>query len=118
MVLYISVLVFLINPSNTFPWNFLQIDVLYHGPTVIHYELCLYISYCNCSCVSIIHNTPTWCNIAFNTKALIIYWYVVSKIYTSIIAYFLQLIHLIAIFNPVYFISSSLELYQHLILNI
>ena len=49
---------------------------------------------------------------------MIISWYVLSNIYTSIIVLFSQLLHLIEIFTPVLFISSSLRLYQHLILNI
>ena len=118
MIWFLSVFEFLINPSYNFPCNFLQIDVLYHGPTDIHYELCLYISYCKCSWVSIIHNIPTWCNILFNAKVVIIYWYVVSNIPTSILVSSSQLLHLIAIFTPVCFISSSLGLYQHYILNI
>ena len=48
MILYISFLAFLINPSNTFPCKFLQLYLLYQGPPVTHYELCLSISYCNC----------------------------------------------------------------------
>ena len=35
MILYLSILALIINPSNTFPYNFLQIDVLCHGPPVI-----------------------------------------------------------------------------------
>ena len=98
MILYILVLAFLINPSNTFPCNFLQIEVLYQVQPVIHYELCLSILYYNCSCVSIIHNVSTWCNILFNIKVVIISWYVVFKLSTSIIVYFSRLLHLIAIF--------------------
>ena len=97
MILYLSVLVFPINPSNTFLCNFLQIDVFYQGPPVIYSELYLSISYCICSCVSIIYNIPTWCKIVFNTKFVIISWYVVSKISTSIVFSFPQLLHLIAI---------------------
>ena len=81
-----------------FPCNFLQIDVLYQVPPLIQSELCLYISYCNCLCVSIIQNKPTWCNIVFNTKVVIIYWYVVFKLSTSVIVSFPKLLHLIAIF--------------------
>ena len=33
MILYLSVLAFLINYSNNVPYNYLQIDVLYQGPT-------------------------------------------------------------------------------------
>ena len=97
-ILYILVISFLINPSDTFPCNFLQIDVLYQGQPVVHYELWLSISYCNCSCVSIIHNIPTWCNIVFNTKFVITSWYVVFKLSTSIIVSFPRLLHPIAIF--------------------
>ena len=79
MILYLSVLAFIHNPLNTFRFNFLQIDMLYQRPPVIHSESCLYIEYCNCSCVSIIHNIPTWCNIVFNTKVVIISWYVILK---------------------------------------
>ena len=86
------------NPLKLFTCNLLQIDVLYQGPPVMHYELCLSISYCNCSCVSIIHNIPTSCNIVFNTKVVIISYYVVLKLSTSIIIYFLQLIYLITFF--------------------
>ena len=117
MISYMSVLEFIMNPSNTFPCNFSQIDMLYQGPPVIHYELFLYISYCNCSCVSIIHNIPTRCNIVFITKVVIIYWCVVFKLSTSIIFSFPQLLHLIAIFCFVFF-STPPGLYQHLILNI
>ena len=102
MILYLSVLEFLINPSNTFPFNFLQIDVLYQGPPVIHSESYVSISYCNCSCVSIIHNIPTWCNIVFNTKVVIISWYVVFIISTSIIVSFPPLLHLIDIFSCIF----------------
>ena len=35
MILYLSVLTIIMNPSNNFPCIFLQIDVLYHGTTVI-----------------------------------------------------------------------------------
>ena len=35
MMLYLSVLSFIIYPSNNFPFHFLQIDVLYNGPPVI-----------------------------------------------------------------------------------
>ena len=34
MILYLSVLAFIINSSNNFPCNFLQIYVLNHGPPV------------------------------------------------------------------------------------
>ena len=118
MILYQSVLAFLINSSKTFPCNFSQMYVLYQGPPVIHSELYMSISYFNFSCVSIIHNILTWCKIVFNTKVVIIYWYVVSKISTSTIVSFSQLPHLTEIFTPVFFISSSLGLYHNLTLNI
>ena len=35
MILYLSFLAYIINASNKFPYNSLQIDVLYHGPPVI-----------------------------------------------------------------------------------
>ena len=41
MILYLLVLVFIMNPSNNFPCNFLQIDVLYHGPPVNQSEFCM-----------------------------------------------------------------------------
>ena len=116
MILYLSDLAFLINPSNTFPCNFLQIDVFYQGLPVIHSELCLSISYFNCSCVSMIHNILTWCNIVFNTKVVIISWYVVFKLSRSIIFSFPRLLHLIDFFAG--FLSISPGLCQHLILNI
>ena len=99
MTLYLSVLVFIINPSNTFPCNFLQIDVLYQVPPIIQSELCFSVSYCNSSCVSFIYNIPTCCNIVFNTKVVIISLYVVFKLSTSMIVYFPQLLHPLAIFR-------------------
>ena len=105
IILYLSVIAFLKNPSSNFPCNFLQMDVLYQGPPVIHYELCLFISYCNCSRVSIIHNVPKWCNIEFNKEVVIIYWYVVFILSTSIIFSLLQLLHLIDIFL-LYFLNA------------
>ena len=106
MILYLSVITFLINPSNTFPFNFLQIDVLYQGPPVIYYELCLSISYCNCLCVSIMHIIQTWCDIVFNTKVVIISWYMLFKLSTSIIVSFPQLLHPISIFLMYFYLTS------------
>ena len=77
MILYLSVLVFLINFSNIFPCKLLQIDLLYQGPPVIQSELCLSISYYNCLFVLIIHDIPTWCNTVFNTNEVIISLYLV-----------------------------------------
>ena len=55
--------------------------------------------------------------IVFNTKVVIIYWYVVFILYISIIFYLPQIIHFIATFSAV-FSSTTPGLYQHLILNI
>ena len=98
--------------------NFLKIDVLYQGQPVIHSELFLSISYCSCSYVSNIHNITTWCSIVFNKKVVIISWYVVFKLSTNIIFSFPQLLHLIEIFTPVFFILSYLGFRQQLILSI
>ena len=81
-----------------FPCDFLQIDVLYQVPSVIYYESVFFISYCKCSCVSIIHNIRTWYNIVLNTKVVTIYWHVVLELSTSIIISFPQVLHIIAIF--------------------
>ena len=98
MILYLSVLSFLIKYSNAFPCNVLQIYVLYHGIPVIQPDLWFFISYFNCSCVSIIHKIPTWYNILFNTNKDIISWYVVLILFVYIIVYFPQLLHHTAIF--------------------
>ena len=76
--------------------------MLYQGPPVIQSKLCLSISYFNCSCVSIIHNIPTWCNTLLNTNDVIISWYVVFILSIDIIVSFTLLPHLISIF-PLYF---------------
>ena len=71
----------------------------------------------NFSFASIIHNIPTWCNILFNIKVVIIYRYVVFKLSTYIIVSLPQLLHLIYILSAVFF-SSPPGICQHLILNI
>ena len=75
---------------------------MYQGTSVIQYKLCLSISYFNCSCVSIIHNIPTWCNTVINTNKVNISWYVVFILSIYIFVSFKQLPHLISIF-PLYF---------------
>ena len=102
MILYLSVIAFIIYSSKTFPFNFLEIDVFYQGPPVIQSELCLSISYSKCWFVLIIYSIPTWCNTVFNTNTVIISWYVVFILAIDIIVYFTQLQHLISIF-PLYF---------------
>ena len=84
MILYLSVIAFIIHPSIFFPSNFLQIDVLYHGSPVKQSGFCMSISYFNYLWFTIIHNIPKWCNIVFNTKFVIISWWVISKISTSL----------------------------------
>ena len=46
--LYLSVIAFLIKISNTFPCNFVQIDVFCQVQFVNQYESCSSISYYNC----------------------------------------------------------------------
>ena len=102
MILYLSVLAFLINSSNISSCNFLQIDMLYQIPPVIQYELFLYISYYRCLFVSVIHDIPTWCNTVFNTNEVIISLYLVFILSTDKPVCFPQLLHLISIFSTLF----------------
>ena len=93
---YLYVPVWLIKSSNIFPWNFGQMAVLYHG-TVFNQSGWFFslISYNILLLEQIIHDIPTWCNIAFNTNLVIIPSIVVS--FTCNPVYLLWFIHLIAI---------------------
>ena len=93
---YLSVLAWVIKPPNSFPYNFERMYVLYHGTLFNQSEwLILSISYNIYLLDQIIHDIPTWCNIAFNTNLVTIYSIVVFLKYKPVSL--LKLIHLISI---------------------
>ena len=93
--LYLSVLACIIKPSNILTCNLEQMDVLYQEPLFNQsWWLLLSISYFISSLDQIIHDLPTWCNLAFNTNLVIIYSDV--KVFKYKHVYFLKLILLIA----------------------
>ena len=117
MILYMLVLSFLINSSNTFPCIVLQIDVLYQVPPVFQFGLFMSISYFNCSWVSTIYDMPTQYNTVLNTNTVIILFYLVLILSIDKPVYFPQLLHLRAIFTTLFWSSGSIS-YQKCIWNI
>ena len=83
------------NYSNRIQCNFEHMAFLYQGPLFNQSGWLLSpISYLIYSLVQIIHDKPTWCNIALNTNLEIISSNVIIHKYKPVS--FLQLIHLIA----------------------
>ena len=71
-----------------------------------------FIWYYKRSCVSIIHDIPTWYNNIFNTNEVIISLYSVLLLFIDKTVYFTQLLHLIAITFTSFLSSGSLS-YQN-----
>ena len=107
MILYLSVIACEIKSSNSFPCNFEQMYVLYQGPLFNQSGWLLFsVSYFISLLDQIIHDIPTWCNIAFN-KNLVIISSIVEFIKYKPVS-LLQLIHLISIISTTFPSSSSL----------
>ena len=111
MRLYLYVLACVIKYPNILLYKFKQIDLLYQGTLFNQSQwLFLSISYFISWFVLVIHNIPTWSNIGFNTKLVIISSNVVF--FKNIPVSLLQLIHLIDMTSD--FSSSQFKRYSNM----
>ena len=97
MRLYRSIIACVIKPSNILPCKLEQMDLLYPGLLLNQsWWLVSFISYSISRLELIIHDIPTWCNIAFNTNLVTISSYTPVKLVSeSKPVYLLQLVRLI-----------------------